>query len=145
MESYFKESTQNANDRNRQTGPIDVSQMSPDIQRALFIVEKQRMEGIVKTALDKDDAIAYNMKEHSPEGQNAIRKFVADKIQGRLDEHLKALGTPGQRNPTGLGVHPGSASGAVYPTKMPDHVPSTAGEDFDQHILELLNYHKGQD
>jgi len=147
-------------------GPIDVSQLSPDVQRALYIVEENRMRGIIDSALDNDQEIAYNMKERSPEGQAAIRKFVAEKIQGRLGanggdfgdgtrilsevipevrDHLKALGTPGQRTQTGLGTSPYSSAGGVYPTKQPDHVPSTAGDDFEQHILDTLRYHQGQD
>jgi hypothetical protein len=163
LDSYLNESTNSG----RRAGPVDISQLSPDIQRALYIVEKQRMNEIVNSALDKDTDIAYNMKEQSPAGQAAIRKFVADKIQGRLNnqyggdfgdgtrilseilpevrEHLKALGTPGQRTHTGLGSSPSASAGGVYPTKMPDHIPSTAGEDFDQHILDLLRYHQGQD
>jgi len=165
VDSYLNDSSGNSRGSQKK-GPIDVSQLAPDLQRALFIVEEGRMKGIIDSALDKDQEIAYNMKERSPEGQTAIRKFVAEKIQGRLEAnggdfgdgtrilseilpevkvHLKALGTPGQRTHAGLGSSPSASAGGVHPTELPDHVPSTAGEDWNQHILDTLKYHQGQD
>jgi hypothetical protein len=101
--------------------------------------ERTRIEGIVGGALDKDEDIRYNMEAHSPEGRAAIRRFVDEKIRGRLDsdvyrgqfgdgtrilsevipeirDHLKALGTPGKRTTTGLGQAPGGGDTEVYQT-----------------------------
>lgn len=151
--------------RDQNQGPIDYSRLAPDVQRALRIVEQQRMEKIVQSALDSDEAISYNMGRHSPEGQSAIRKYVDEKIRGRLAsfqgdfgdgtrilaevlpevrDHLQALGSPRSLGPMGLGPSPGGGDSEVYPTQKPDHVPSTEGDAFDQHILETMGHYQAQ-
>jgi len=167
VQSYLKEeaAAKSAKTRSRPDGPVDYSRLSPDVQRVLREAEKIRIDGIVKNALDKDEMIAYNMNAQTPEGRQAIRDYVDEKIRGRLDSfngdfgdgirilaevlpeiktHLQALGTPGKRTHTGLGHAPGGGDTEVYPTKLPDHVPSTEGDAFEQNILETLAYHQTQ-
>ena len=165
--SYDQQVSQNANRSAAQqkAGPVDYAAMSPDVQRVLRGAEKTRIDGIVKNALDNDESICSNKTAHSPEGQKAIRRYVDEKIRGRLDsfggdfgdgtrilaevlpeirEHLQALGTPGKRTNTGLGQSPGGGDTEVYPRQMPDHVPSTEGDAFEQNVLETMAYHQAQ-
>ena len=166
VNSYLKEeAAAAAKTRSRQDAPVDYSKLSPDVQRVLREAEKTRIDGIVKNALDKDEIIAYNMDAQTPEGRLAIRDYVDEKIRGRLNSfngdfgdgsrilaevlpeiktHLQALGTPGKRTHTGLGHAPGGGDTEVYPTKLPDHVPSTEGEAFEQNILETMAFHQAQ-
>jgi len=166
VESYNRQVQQGRNKVTQQdTGPVDYGRLSPDLQRVLRESERARIDGIVNLALDKDEIIGYNMKAHSPEGRAAIRGFVDEKIRGRLDQyggdfgdgtrilaeilpeirgHLQALGTPGSRTHAGLGHAPGGGDTEVYPKKMPDHVPSTDGDNFEQNILETMAYHQVQ-
>lgn len=167
VQSYLKEevAAKAAKTRSRQDGPVDYSRLSPDVQRVLREAEKTRIDGIVKNALDKDEIIAYNMDAQTPKGRRAIRDYVDEKIRGRLDSfngdfgdgsriladvlpevraHLQALGTPGKRTHAGLGHAPGGGDTEVYPTKLPDHVPSTEGDAFEQNILETMAYHQAQ-
>lgn len=167
VNDYFNESSKagKQDTRSRENGPVDYSRLSPDVQRVLREAEKTRIDGIVQGALDKDEFIAYNMTAHTSEGRAAIRSYVDEKIRGRLDsfsgdfgdgtrilaevlpeirDHLQALGTPGKRTPTGLGQSPGGGDTEVYPTKLPDHVPSTEGEAFEQNVLETMAYHQAQ-
>lgn len=151
--------------RSRDTEPVDYSRLSPDIQRALRTVEKTRIDGIVKNALDRDETIAYNMTAQTSEGRLAIRQYVDEKIRGRLNSfdgdfgdgtrilaevlpeirsHLQALGTPGKRTPTGLGQAPGGGDTEVYPKSLPDHVSSTEGDAYEQNVLETMAYHQAQ-
>lgn len=147
--------------------PIGYGQFTPDVQLVLREAERTRIEGIVGGALDKDEDIRYNMEAHSPEGRAAIRRFVDEKIRGRLDsdvyrgqfgdgtrilsevipeirDHLKALGTPGKRTTTGLGQAPGGGDTEVYPSRLPDYVPSSEGDSYEQNILDTLRYHQSQ-
>lgn len=145
--------------------PVDYSRLSPDVQRVLREAERVRINGIVDLALDKDETIAYNMNAHSPEGRAAIRRYVDEKIRGRLDQyggdfgdgtriladvlpeirdHLQALGTPGKRTNAGLGHAPGGGDTEVYPRQLPDHVPSTEGDAFEQNVLETMAYYQAQ-
>jgi hypothetical protein len=170
VDDYFKEADKAGESgkpatRSREDGPVGYAGLSPDVQRVLREAEKVRIDKIVGNALDKDEAIAYNMNAQTPEGRTAIRQYVDEKIRGRLDsfsgdfgdgarilaevlpeirEHLQALGTPGKRTPTGLGHAPGGGDTEVYPTKLPDHVPSTEGDAFEQNVLETLAYHQAQ-
>lgn len=142
-------------------GPIDYSRLAPDVQRALRMVENNRIKEIVQTAIDSDEVVSYNMKLHDVKGQAAIRAYVDEKIRGRLDafggdfgdgnrilaeilpevrDHLQALGTPKSRGPLGLGQSPGGGDMEVYPKKRPDHVSSTEGDAFEQNILETIAY-----
>lgn len=151
--------------RSRPEGPVDYSKLSPDLQRVLREAEKTRIDKKVTDALDKDEIIAYNMNAQTPEGRQAIRDYVDEKIRGRLNSfngdfgdgtrilaevlpeikaHLQALGTPGKRTHTGLGHAPGGGDTEVYPSKMPDHVPSTEGDAFEQNILETMAFHQAQ-
>ncbi len=145
--------------------PINYSRFTPDVQRLLREGEKARIDKIVKIALDKDETIAYNMEAHTKEGRAAIREYVDEKIRGRLDSHagdfgdgtrilaevlpeirthLQALGIPGERTQTGLGHAPGGGDIEIHPTKLPEHVPSTEGDAFDQNVLETLAFHQSQ-
>lgn len=166
VNSYLKEQAEvEGKTRSRQDGPVDYSKLSPDVQRVLREAEKVRIDGIVKTALDKDEVIAYNIDAQTPEGAEAIRDYVSEKIRGRLNSfngdfgdgtrilaevlpevrtHLQALGTPGKRTHTGLGHAPGGGDTEVYPTKLPDHVSSTEGEAFEQNVLETMAFHQAQ-
>lgn len=151
--------------RSRPDGSVDYSNLSPDVQRVLRVAEKTRIDEIVKNALDSDEILAYNMEAQTPEGKQAIRDYVDEKIRGRLNSfngdfgdgsrilaevlpeiktHLQALGTPGKRTHTGLGHAPGGGDSEVYPTKLPDHVSSTEGDAFEQNVLETLAYHQAQ-
>jgi hypothetical protein len=167
VESYFKESSEadSKTTRSREPGPVGYDSMTPDVQRVLREAEKVRIEGIVGNALDKDETIAYNMKAQTPEGRLAIRQYVDEKIHGRLPlfngdfgdgtrilaevlpeirTHLQALGTPGQRTHTGLGQAPGGGDTEVHPKTLPDHVPSTEGDAFEQNILEEMAFRHDQ-
>lgn len=156
---------QPARSRTQAPETVAYANLSPDVQRVLREAERTRISTIVTNALDKDEIIAYNMKAQTPEGVRAIRDYVDEKIHGRLDSfagdfgdgsrilaevlpeirtHLQALGTPGQRTPTGLGQAPGGGDTEVYPTKLPDHVPSTEGDAFEQNILETMAFHQTQ-
>ncbi len=166
VDSYLKED-EDRQTRSRSQTPekVDYNKLSPDLQRVMRGAEKVRIDEIVKKALDRDEVIAYNIGAQTPEGKQAIRNYVDEKIRGRLDSfngdfgdgsrilsdvlpeirtHLEALGTPGQRTRTGLGHAPGGGDTEVYPSKLPDHVNSTEGDDFDQHILETMVYHQSQ-
>lgn len=163
VDQYLEES--NTRSRPEREGPVEYANLSPDVQRVLREAEKQRIDVIVKTALDKDEVIAYNIEAQTPEGRLAIRDYVDEKIRGRLDSfagdfgdgsrilaevlpeirtHLQALGTPSPRTLTGLGHAPGGGDTEVYPTKLPEHVPSTEGDAFEQNILETMAYHQAQ-
>lgn len=168
VDEYFKESVENAKNqdtRSRSTDKVDYSRLSPDIQRALRGVENTRINGIVQKALDKDEKIAYNMEQQSPEGRTAIRQYVDEKIGGRLAsfggdfgdgtrilaevlpeirEHLQALGTPGNKTTMGLGHAPGGGDTEVHPRQKPDHVASTEGDAWEQNMLETMQYHQQQ-
>lgn len=167
VESYDRQVSKNANrtPQTQKTGPVDYAGLSPDVQRVLREAERTRIDGIVKNALDNDEIIRYNMDAHTPEGRVAVRRYVDEKIRGRLDsfggdfgdgtrilaevlpeirEHLQALGTPAKRTNTGLGHAPGGGDTEVYPRQMPDHVPSTEGEAFEQNVLETMAYHQAQ-
>ncbi len=147
------------------SGPIDYSRLSPDIQRVLREAEQTRMAGITQKALDKDEFISYNMKRLSPEGQKAMRQYVDEKVDGRLAQnrgdfgdgtqilpgvlqevktHMEALGTPGAQNPMGLGRSPGGGDSEIYPKQKPDHVSSSEGDAFEQNILETLAFHNSR-
>lgn len=148
--------------RSRKERPVDYSQLSPDVQRVVRLGEKARVSEIVTAALDSDEFIAYNMKAQTPEGAKAIRLYVDEKINGRLNQvggdfgdngarilaevipevrdHLRALGTPGQRTRMGLGQAPGGGDTEVHPAKRPAHVPSTEGDAFDQNVLEDMEW-----
>lgn len=164
VNDYLKEAAGAGKDtsRSRQpTGPVSYGDMAPDVQRALRGVESARMEKIIDQALDNDEAIAYNMKAHTPEGRAAIRSLVDEKIKGRLASYggdfgdgtrilqevlpeikglLDAVGTPGQQTNMGLGASPGGGSTAGHPPKKPDHVSSTEGDAWEQHILDDMVY-----
>jgi hypothetical protein len=167
VNEYFEETSQagTRGTRSRDDGPVDYSRLSPDVQRVLREAEKVRIDTIVKNALDKDEVVSYNMNAQTDSGRAAIRAYVDEKIRGRLNsfngdfgdgtrilaevlpeirEHLQALGTPGQRTHTGLGQAPGGGDTEVYPTKLPDHVPSSEGDAFEQSILETMAYHQAQ-
>lgn len=164
VNSYLKEQE---GTRSPSTTPeiVGYSKLSPDVQRVLREAEKTRIDGIVKLAIDKDEIIAYNMEAQSPEGRRAIRDYVDEKIRGRLDSfagdfgdgtrilaevlpeikaHLQALGTPEPRTHMGLGQAPGGGDTEVYPAKLPDHVPSTEGDAFEQNVLETMAFHQAQ-
>ena len=164
VNSYLKEEGETRS-RSQKPEIIDYAKLSPDVQRVLREAEKTRIDGIVQMALDKDETIAYNMEAQTPDGKRAIRDYVDEKIRGRLDSfagdfgdgtrilaevlpeikaHLQALGTPGQRTPTGLGQAPGSGDTEVYPQKLPDHVSSTEGDAFEQNVLETMAFHQAQ-
>ena len=166
VETYRQEKTgRQTQARSRPDQPVGYGNLSPDVQRVLRESEKARIDVIVKSALDKDEIIAYNMDAQTPEGRGAIRQYVDEKIRGRLDSyagdfgdgsriladvlpeirtHLQALGTPGKRTHTGLGHAPGGGDTEVYPTKLPDHVPSTEGDAFEQNVLETMAFHQNQ-
>jgi len=168
VNEYFKESAENEQKtatRSREGAPVDYSRLSPDIQRVLRESENIRINGIVQKALDKDEKIAYNMEQQSSEGRTAIRQYVDEKISGRLAsfggdfgdgtrilaevipeirDHLQALGIPGNRTNTGLGPAPGGGDTEVHPRSMPDHVASTEGDDFEQNILETMQFNQIQ-
>ena len=164
---YLKEQADQIRSRqvSAPAGPVDYSGLAPDVQRILREAEKTRIDNIVQIALDKDEKIAYNMAEHTPEGRAAIRTYVDEKIRSRLDSfagdfgdgtqilaevlpeirtHLQALGIPGNRTNLGLGHAPGGGDTEVHPTKLPEHVPSTEGDAFDQNVLETLAFHQSQ-
>lgn len=165
IETYEKELRENPASKPQKTGPIDYSQLSPDIQRALRTVETDRIEKIVTAALDNDEVVTYNMEQYDATGQAAIRAFVDDKVRGRLDafggdfgdgsriladilpevrDHLQALGRPRQTGPMGLGHAPGGGDMEVYPKTKPEHVSSTEGEAFEQNILETLAWEQAK-
>lgn len=166
VNSYLKEEAEGQTHSHPQTPQkVDYSSLSPDVQRVLREAEKTRIDGIVRNALDKDEIVTYNMNAHSPEGRQAIRDYVDEKIRGRLNEfsgdfgdgtqilaevvpeiraHLQALGTPGPRTLTGLGHAPGGGDTEVYPTKLPDHVSSIEGDAYEQNVLETMIYHQTQ-
>jgi hypothetical protein len=164
IDSYLNDSSKGGRASNPNQ-PVDYSRLSPDIQRVLREAEMTRIEKIVNSALDKDEVVSYNMEKHTPEGRAAIRRYVDEKIRGRLDQfggdfgdgarilaevlpevrdHLQALDTPGQRTHTGLGHAPGGGDTEVYPKKLPDHVPSTDGDAFEQNVLETMAYFQAQ-
>lgn len=164
VNSYLNEEVATRS-RSQTPEKVGYSELAPDLQVVMKEAEKVRIDGIVQSALDKDETIAYNMEAQTPEGKRAIRDYVNEKIRGRLDSyagnfgdgtqilaevlpeikaHLQALGTPGQRTRTGLGQAPGGGDTEVYPTKLPDHVPSTEGDAFEQNILEQLSFHQSQ-
>lgn len=164
IDSYYQESSRTGKSSNPNS-PVDYSRLSPDIQRVLREAETARINKIVDSALDKDEVVSYNMSRYTPEGRAAIRRFVDDKIRGRLNqfngdfgdgtrilaevlpeirEHLQALDIPSQRTRTGLGHAPGGGDTEVYPKKLPDHVPSSEGDAYEQNILETLAYYQSQ-
>lgn len=164
VDSYLKESAEagKPDTRSRPDQKVDYSHLSPDVQRALRTVETDRIGKIVDRALDSNETLAYNMKAQSPEGQTAIRRLVDEQIQRRLPDYggdfgdgarilaevipdiegtLKAIGTPGQRTHAGLGPSPGGGDTEIYPQQLPEHVSSSEGDTYEEHILKTLNYH----
>lgn len=170
VDSYFKESDQAGKDQSRSRtspGPVDYSQLAPDLQRLMKAGEGERIKNIVDSALDSNEVIAYNMKARDPAGRAAVRQLVDERIQRRLTDHggdfgdgtrilaevipevqetLEALGIPSsQRTKMGLGLSPGGSSSAgVHQAKLPDHVSSSEGESWEQHILETMDFHHGK-
>lgn len=146
---------------------VGYDNLSEDVKTALLHVEEKRINEIVEKALDTDEVIRYYMNSYDDRGKEAIRLMVDEKIRGRLDSsdgsfgdgarilrevvpevrtHLEAVGTPSRTTPQmGLGPAPGGTGNQVYPTKPPDHVPSTE-TGFEDHITQTLahNLAKGQ-
>lgn len=164
VDQYSRE-IQGTRSRDGDKEVVSYDRLSPDVQRALRKVEQGRMEEIVRKTLDKDENLSYNIGQHTPEGQRAIRQYVDEKIRGRLAayggdfgdgsrilaevlpevrEHLQALGTPGTRGSMGLGPSPGGGDTEVYPKQKPDHVSSTEGDAYEQNILETMAYHQAR-
>jgi RNA-binding protein YhbY len=142
-------------------GPIGVERMAPDVQRALQVVERQRIKEIVDAALDNDEVVRYNMEQRDAKGKEAIRNLVNDKVRGRLVEsngdfgdgnrilreilpevrqHLEALGIPRKPNTLGFGPAPGGGDTEVYPEQRPKYVSSSEGPDWEEHITEELRF-----
>jgi hypothetical protein len=168
IERYYEDSRKSEprlRNSNPENGPIDYSRLTPDIQRVLREAESGRIDKIVDKALDSDEELSYNMSQYDEKGKAAIRTLLNEKIRGRLDEHggdfgdgrrilaevlpevkglLSQLGGRQGRPGVGLGASPGGGDTQVYPTKKPDYVPSTGGDDFEQHILDTLAFHQGQ-
>ncbi len=138
--------------------------LDESLQTVVVTVEQDRVNKIIQNSLDSDEVLRYYMSSLDPKGQQAVRNMVDEKVRGRLDasdgqfgdgtrilreiipevrEHLEALGTPSRSTPQmGLGPAPGGTGGAnIYPTKEPDHVPSTES-GFEEHIQETLNYNQ---
>jgi hypothetical protein len=144
--------------RRTQFGDLDES-----LQTVVVNVEQARVNKIIQEALDKDDVLRYYMSSYDVKGQQAIRNMVDEKVRGRLDASdekfgdgaqilrevvpevrttLEALGTSGRSTPQlGLGPAPGSQGANLYPTKAPDHVPSTEA-GFEEHIAEVLRHNE---
>lgn len=141
---------------------LELNDFPLDVQRIMLQAERQRIDGIVVKALDKSEKVRYNMEQFDEKGRQAIRDLVDEKIRGRLaatngdfgdgtyilrdiipevERILEAIGSPTRRvAPLGVGPSPGGDGLEVYPTKLPDHVPSTDG-GFEQNVLETLAYH----
>ncbi len=171
LDEYNRELDENRTDQpsrsrtdSSRSGPVNVADLAPDLQRVLMLAEQTRIKEIVQNALDKDEELSYNIKNLSPEGRVAARALVDEKIRGRLPEfggdfgdgtrilseilpeireHLKALSTP-RSGPMGLGHAPGGDGDGAYPTKKPDHVSSTEGDAHDQYVGKLLEFHQAQ-
>lgn len=146
--------------RPRQVG---YDELSPDLQRALKIVEKSRIDEITKQALDKDEVVRYNMTNYTDVQRSVVQKLVAEKIKGRLDqsdgdfgdgsqilkeivpeirEIIEAIGGPQRTHGAlNLGPSPGGGDNDVYPSKLPDHVSSSDG-GFEQNVLETMAFHQ---
>lgn len=141
--------------------PVGYDNLSEEVQTALLHVESERINEIVQKALDKDDVIRYYRNSYDERGKEAIRSMVDEKIRGRLDSSdgqfgdgtqilrevvpevrtlLEAIGTPSRTTPQmGLGPAPGGTGNQVYPTKPPEHVPSTE-TGFEDHIAQTIAY-----
>jgi len=141
---------------------LELSDFPPDVQRLMLQAERQRIDGIVTKALDKSERVRYNMEQFDEKGRQALRDLVDEKIRGRLaatngdfgdgtyilrdvipevERIIEAIASPTRKvAPLGVGPSPGGDGLDVYPTKLPDHVPSTDGS-FEQNILETLAYH----
>jgi hypothetical protein len=144
---------------------VGYDNLSDDVKTALLHVEEKRIHEIVEKALDTDEVIRYYMNSYEDRGKEAIRTMVDEKIRGRLDDsdgqfgdgarilrevipevrtHLEAIGTPSRTTPQmGLGPAPGGTGNQVYPTKPPDHVPSTE-TGFEDHITQTLAHNLGK-
>jgi len=141
---------------------VGYDNLSDDVRTALLHVEERRISEIVEKALDTDEVIRYYMNSYEDRGKEAIRQMVDEKIRGRLDDsdgqfgdgarilrevipevrtHLEAIGTPSRTTPQmGLGPAPGGTGNQVYPTKPPDHVPSTE-TGFEDSITQTIAHH----
>lgn len=143
----------------KQTGFGDLSE---ELQTFVQDGEQNRVNKIIQKVLDSDEALAYHMSSYDSKGQQAIRDMIDEKVRGRLDASdgkfgdgtrilnevmpevkrtLEALGTPNRSTPQmGLGPAPGGQGGAdIYPTKQPDHVPSTE-PGFEEHIGDTIAF-----
>lgn len=145
------------------SGTTGYGNLSEDLQTLMVDAEQTRVNKIIQNALDLDPVLAYNMTSRDAKGQQAIRNMIDEKIRGRLDasddkfgdgarilrevmpevkETLEALGTPDRSIPQmGLGPSPGGQGADIYPTKEPDHVPSTEA-GFEEHIQQLLQHNQ---
>ncbi len=142
------------------------SDLDPSLQTVVVEAEQTRVDKIIQTALDSDDVLSYYMNSYDPKGQQAVRDMIDERVRGRLDATdgsfgdgnrilqevvpevrslLEAIGNPNRSTPQmGLGPAPGGQSEAnIYPTKQPDHVPSTEA-NFEEHIAETLAYNAAQ-
>jgi len=146
----------------RRTGYGDLDR---GLQTAILDVEQGRVSKIIQNSLDNDPVMVYYMKSLDGKGQQAVRNMIDEKIRGRLDasngefgdgaqilrevipevrETLEAIGTPTRSIPQmGLGPAPGGQGADIYPTKQPDHVPSTES-NWEEHIAETLRYNEFQ-
>lgn len=133
------------------------------LQTVIVDVEQTRVDKIIQKVLDSDQVLGYYMDSYDTKGQAAIRGMIDEKIRGRLDasdgkfgdgaqilrevipevrETLEALGTSNRTTPQmGFGPAPGGQGADIYPTKMPDHVPSTEA-GFEEHIAQVLQHNQ---
>jgi hypothetical protein len=144
-------------------GQLDFRQFPKDVQRLLLRAEKGRISEIVQGELDKSEKIAYNLEQYDAKGRAAIRSLIDEKIRVRLADTngdfgdgrfimpgvlkdiealLEAMNSPTRKvPPLGVGPAPGGDGLEVYPKKLPDHVSSASGGQFEQNVLETLAYH----
>jgi hypothetical protein len=146
------------------TGEVKYGKLAPDVQRALRIVESERIDKNIRAALDKDETISYYMKVFDESGQQAVRKLVDTLVKTKLKAAGGDFGDDGaeifkdvlplvretvegvakaQRAipPMGFGPSPGGGNDVdVYPRKKPQYVPS-GKPGFEQNILDEMAYH----
>jgi hypothetical protein len=146
------------------TGEVKYGKLAPDVQRALRIVEADRINKNIKSALDKDETIGYYMKVFDEAGQTAVRELVDTLVKTKLQAAGGDFGDDGaeifkevlpivrktvegvakaQRAipPMGFGPSPGGGNDVeVYPRKKPQYIPSSK-PGFEQNVLEEMAFH----
>lgn len=143
-------------------GKTDFSKLSPDVQEELREVARQRSNKAVQAAIDNDEQLSYYWKRANSAQKERVEKLFRREIRdalrgdssGDLDQAIKtalpeirktveAFGIPGSTSALsggGLGGSPVTDGGFNKPRKKPSIPSSSNPAQFEQGIMDLLEW-----